>query len=148
MMERFTDSAREALQSGFAQQPVVPERDVIAGLMAVRSGVAYRMLSRAGITEFNLWSGPPFVEWRELIEQATAEAEKQGVDFVGTEHLLLALARQKESSLTGLGASADRLGELLTAIEDERHKARPPWVARRIGMWCRIAFRWAAGQRA
>lgn len=136
MMERFTDYARSAMWRGFRRQAAAPARDVVAALASGR-GVAGRLLREAGVAADELPAVA--VERRALIAQAADAAHRRGVNYVGTEHLLLAVAGMPGSGLAERGASAERLGELLSAAEAE-WRARPG-VVRRAVAWLRSAVR-------
>lgn len=139
MMERFTDHARAAVRVGFRHQPNAPEQDVIAALAG--RGVAARLLHDIGFTADRLPAATAAVACRGLVGQAVQVARQRGAPYVGTEHLLLALAGLPGSALA---AHADRLGELLSAAEGQCRRARPP-LARRVGGWCRSVLRWLRG---
>jgi ATP-dependent Clp protease ATP-binding subunit ClpA len=81
------------------------------------------------------------VERLALVSQAVQVSRQHGVNYIGTEHLLLALASQPASALAACGASVDRLREALSAAEAECQRTHPP-IARRVGAWCRLVLNW------
>jgi hypothetical protein len=135
MMERFTDYARSAVWRGFRRRDAAPERDVVAALASGR-GVAGRLLREVGVAAGDL---PATAIGRQaLIAQAVEAARQRGVNYVGTEHLLLAAAALPGSGLAERGASAGRLGELLSVVEAEWESR--PGVLGRVAAWCRSAL--------
>src|SRR5688572_11986853 len=109
MFGRFTDNARSALRAAFRRRSSAPERDIVAALTRRHRYVAGRVLERAGIAAGTLPPASPQVERRALVAGAVDEARLRGVDYVGTEHVLLALARAPGSVMASSGASAERL---------------------------------------
>lgn len=132
MMHRFTDSARSAVRNAFRRQPAAREQEVVTALAAQRRGLARVLLGQAGIVADELPPDTPPIERRVLVAEAGAEAQRRGVRYVGTEHVLLALARLPNSALPVRGASAEQLDSALSAIEIEWGRAHPT-VARRVG---------------
>ncbi len=139
MMERFTDNAHAAVRAGFRGQPTATERALLAALAERGRGVAVRLVHDLGITADTLPANTAVIECRALVSQAEDVARRCCVNYVGTEHLLLALASLPGSALAACGASADRLGEALSTAGAERRRAHRP-LARRIGEWCRLVF--------
>ena len=143
-MERFTDNARAVVRAGFRRQPATTERALVTALAARGPGVAVRLLHGLGVTADTLPADAAVIECRALVSRAEEVARRRGVNYVGTEHLLLALAGLPGSTLAACGASADRLGEALSTAEAERRRAHPP-LAHRIGAWCRSVLQWIRG---
>jgi hypothetical protein len=143
MYERFTDGARAAVKSAFCRQTTVCERDILIALNGSR-GVAQLLMVTVGDVAGRLPNGGAMVEKRALVEGAVAEARQRGLPYVGTEHILLAVARLPGSALTSAGATAEQLDALLSAHEANWRQAHPP-LSRRIGAACRTAIRWLGG---
>ncbi len=144
MMDRFTDNARAAVRAGFRRQPATTERALLAALAERGRGVAVRLLHDLGITVDALPANTALIECRALVSQAEEVARQRGVNYIGTEHLLLALASLPGSGLAACGASADRLDEALSSTEAKYRRAHRP-LARRVGEWCRSLSQWVRG---
>jgi hypothetical protein len=80
-----------------------------------------------------------------LVALAVEEAQRRDVRHVGTEHVLLALARLPGSVLSEHGASAEQLSEILSAVEAELQPRHPP-LARRLGLRCRFRVQRVRGR--
>jgi hypothetical protein len=141
-LARFTDRARGMVKTTFRRHPTAPERDVVA---AMSRGLGGHLLAKAGIVVDALSPDSRLIERRALIARAVTEARRRGDDHVGTEHLLLALARIPGSSLAACGASAEWLDEFLSAAQAEWSRSHPP-LGRRLGMWCRSVLRRITGK--
>ena len=141
MMERFTDNARAAVRAAFRTQPSASEQEILLALMWRPRGLAQRLLAGAGVDAVHLPSSSLAVERREVVARAVEEARRRGVPYVGTEHVLLAVARLPGSALASLGATAERLDDLLSVAEAEWRRTHPP-LARRLGAACRTALQW------
>jgi hypothetical protein len=144
MLWRFTDAARSTMHFAFRRLPTATERDVVAALIG-RHCLAARLLSQAGVTAHDLPTEASLIEKRELLARAVEVARRHDANFVGTEHILLALAGMPDSGFDRCGASAERLAELLKVTEAEWHRAHPP-LARRLGKWFRAAVPWLRGR--
>lgn len=127
MFERYTERARRVLffaryecgQMGhFPIEPV----HLLLGLMREGKGVAGRILSGSGASldrvhaeilrsapprhEFNTAIEVPFgADTKTVLNDAAMEADALSHHYIGTEHLLLALLRQRESEAAGLLAN-------------------------------------------
>src|SRR5687767_8290096 len=99
MMERFTDHARAAVRAGFRLQPATTERALITALIECRRGMAVRLLHDVRVAADTLPAVTAVIECRALVSQAEDVARRRGVNYVGTEHLLLALASLPGSAL-------------------------------------------------
>ena len=118
MYERFTDRARKVMQLAnqeaqrFNHEYVGPEH-LLIGLVKEKSGVAANALRNLDVdlpkirneVEKIVPAGPQMVTMgqlpqtpraKKLIEYAIEEAGHLGHNYVGTEHLLLALLREQE----------------------------------------------------
>jgi hypothetical protein len=130
MMERFCDNARRAIKVAFRHECSVSEREMVAALAGQR-GVAQRLLSEFGVVVDSLPAGQS-LDRREVVASAVAESQRCRARYVGTEHVLLAVARRPGSILQRCGMTADRLSELIFAAEAAWRRAHPPF-ARRLG---------------
>jgi hypothetical protein len=144
MMARFTDKARAVIRTAFRRQPATDVRGVLNLLGGQKGGVAAHVLTAAGVEIERLPAGGNAVGQAELVRKAIDIARMRGTPYVGTEHLLLALAQLQDSALAGVGAAYDRLNTFLSAAEDEWRRAHPP-LARRLGDLCRAGLQRAAG---
>lgn len=146
-LERFTDRARKALGAAEAAargfgHPWVGTEHLLLGLSRIGEGVAEVLLTAAGLdlaaleaalTERFPATGEPLPEDAPVtftprafscLEQSVGEALKLGHNYVGTEHLLLALAREGSGIaaevLAAGGLDQDavraRVVELLTSL--------------------------------
>jgi hypothetical protein len=144
MMSRFTDNARAVIRTAFGCQPATDARVILNVLGGQKGGLAAHILTASGVEFERLPAGCTAVGRAELVRQATNEAESRGTPYVGTEHLLLALARLQDSAPAGIGAAYDRLDTLLSAAKNEWRRTHPP-LARRLGTVCRVCIQRAAG---
>src|SRR3954447_9607021 len=112
MFERWTDNARRVLRR--ARQPgrrplsALSGVDILRGLIESPDGLTPRLLQAAGVdlAELRTRLTPPGgSDAQQVLEQAAAESRQRGDRWIGTEHLLLAVARQP----------GGRAGELLAA---------------------------------
>jgi len=143
--ERFTKRARRALQ--LAQEEarrlnrnVIGTEHLLLGLLREESGVASRVLRNMGVTsrkvrsivEHQLGKGtytPSFskIELAErtkrVIELAVDEARRTGQRYIGTEHLLLGIVRDKENIaadiLNSLGVNTVTLQQALAKMPQQ-----------------------------
>jgi hypothetical protein len=140
MFEPITDNVRAALRLAFhcnkSRDAAVSDVDVIRALNSVQRSLAARLLSDANVEVSRLAAGRQ-VTRAELIQQADIESKRRKARYIGTEHLLLALAR----FLASIGVTADQLDERLTAIEQEWQKNHPP-LAQRLGSAVRTVLTW------
>ncbi len=130
LMERICDNARQAVKVAFRHERSVSEREVVAALAGQRS-VAQRLLGELGVVVDSLPAGQS-LDRREVVASAVAESQRCRARYVGTEHILLAVARRPGSILQGCGVTADRLTALIVAAEAAWRRAHPPF-ARRLG---------------
>jgi hypothetical protein len=136
---RFTPRARnivvaaqnEARAAGNAE---IGPAHLVLGLLAGRDGVAMRVLAARGVTSDGLRAAataalPPAVDEvpelipfdaqaKKALELTFREALRLGHDFVGTEHVLLALLELEGGSgvLSGLGVEKPAVEEAVAAI--------------------------------
>ena len=140
---RFTQKAQKAisLSQECAQKTncnYIGTEHLLYGLLAEGSGFASKYLAELGITEdklieqitkFNQNPAPSnnFAGFtprtNRTIQQSFAEAHKFQSAYIGTEHLLLALARERDSVafkiLLGFGASANLYEEISERLTNE-----------------------------
>jgi ATP-dependent Clp protease ATP-binding subunit ClpC len=150
MFQRFTDRARRVVV--FAQEETRnlshdhtgPEH-VLLGLVREGSGVAAKALESLGIgletvrerTESAAGRGDqepppghiPFTEQaKDLLKLSLGESVDLGHDYVGTEHILLGVLRQGESTaarvLADLGANHERVRAEVVRLLEEYQRRR------------------------
>ena len=119
MFERFTDRARRAIvvagdEARELGHDFIGTEHILLGLARAEEGVAHEVLESFGITaervaeelERELGRGPhdderghiPFTpEAKKALELSLREAIQLGCNYIGTEHVLLGLAREGES---------------------------------------------------
>lgn len=138
MCDRFTDRSRRVLQLAnqeaqrFNHESICPEH-ILLGLVKENSGVAAHVLKDLDVdlrklrieVERIVEMGPDMASYSQLpqaprskkiLEYAMAEACKLNHDYVGTEHLLLGLLRDRE------GLAAQILINLGLKLEVVRHQ--------------------------
>ena len=138
MYERFTDRARKVMQLANQEaqrfnHEYIGTEHVLLGLVKEGSGVAANVLKRLDVdlrkirleVEKIVQSGPDMVTMgklpqtpraKKVIEYAMEEARNLNHNYVGTEHLLLGLLREKE------GVAAQVLMNLGLKLEDVREE--------------------------
>ncbi len=141
-LERFTERARAALRAAVDEARVlghnyVGTEHLLLGLYAPAEGIAARALHDLGaersavlekvlehlptITPGAAPTAPPYTpRMRRCLEQAVEEALALGHNYIGTEHLLLALFDDQESLaakvLRELGVEQDRCRAVIVAM--------------------------------
>ena len=155
MFERFTDRARRVVElaEGEARtrgHDYIGTEHVLLGLLAESGGVAERALNQLGITrdrvgievdriigrgETPITGHIPFTKRaKKCLELSLREALQLGHNYIGTEHLLLGLVREKEGVaaevLTQLGADLESVRNQVIATLIERGENR---VAKAVG---------------
>jgi ATP-dependent Clp protease ATP-binding subunit ClpB len=137
--EAFRDAGEEARRRG---NPVVNDAHLFAALLAQDEGVVQPLLQKAGLNvsalreavereigRFPTQSGgaePTFArELHRVFDRAEQNAKQLGDSYVSTEHLLLAMAEEKNTTARGLlsGLGVDANG-LRSALEDVRGSHR------------------------
>jgi hypothetical protein len=139
---RFTDRARTALSSAqrlaaAARYEQVQPGHILLGLLADPAGVASRALAAqapldrigAAVTvtlgdgETEHEENPPYsADARRVLALTLREALRLGHNYVGTEHILLALVQEPGpllEALTGVGVTAARTEQLILEMLDE-----------------------------
>jgi hypothetical protein len=102
---RFTDRARAVIRTAFRGQQVSTEQDLVAALTKRGRGVGIFLLKEAGITDCALPVQGTRIERPSLIRRANEIARRRGVNYVGTEHIVIAAASLDGSALAMAGAS-------------------------------------------
>jgi len=138
MFEQFTDRARKvmSLANQEAQRfnhEYVGTEHILLGLLKEGSGVAFHVLANLDVTlrkarlevEKLIKSGPDMVTMGKLpqtprakkaLGYAVEEAEKLNHNYIGTEHVLLGILREKDGSAAQVLLN---LGQNLDTIRDE-----------------------------
>ena len=119
---RWTEKAQNALRLSYEAASAlghnyVGSEHILLGLLGEKRGVASKILLSYGVTGDSLTAaivqaigkGTPGVQpmgmtphAKEIMELAAAEAAGQGAGYIGTEHMLMAILREKDSSAMGL----------------------------------------------
>ena len=119
---RWTEKAQNALRLSYEAASAlghnyVGSEHILLGLSGEKRGVASKILLSYGVTGDALTAaivqaigkGTPGVQpmgmtphAKEIMELAAAEAAGQGAGYIGTEHMLMAILREKDSSAMGL----------------------------------------------
>ena len=119
---RWTEKAQNALRLSYEAASAlghnyVGSEHILLGLLGEKRGVASKILLSYGVTGDALTAaivqaigkGTPGVQpmgmtphAKEIMELAAAEAAGQGAGYIGTEHMLMAILREKDSSAMGL----------------------------------------------
>jgi ATP-dependent Clp protease ATP-binding subunit ClpB len=137
--EAFRDAGEDARRRG---NPVVNDAHLFAALLAQDEGVVQPLLQKAGVNvsalrdavqreigRFPTQSGgaePTFArEVHRVFDRAEQEAKRLGDAYVSTEHLLLAMAEEKNTAARGLLSGLGVDGSALRgALEDVRGSHR------------------------
>jgi len=146
--ERLTIKAQEALRdSGELARsrgnPVVNDAHLLAALLPQDEGIVRPLLQKAGLnlsgmadvverelarfpTQTGTGTEPSFSrEVQRIFDRADAEARKLGDQFISTEHLLLAMAEEKGTTLRNLlSAQNITADDLRSALQDVRGSHR------------------------
>lgn len=140
----------EAMRRGDAY---VEQEHLLLGLLHGEDTGALRLMTQAGLTPEELRerlaeqlkpengavrteSATLSPSAKQLVEQARRETEATGHDYVGTEHLLLALLLARPTTLDGTGLTYDNLAETLAAQtpeEEVKEEASPVRATPRPG---------------
>lgn len=119
---RWTEKAQNALRLSYEAASAlghnyVGSEHILLGLLGEKRGMASKILLSYGVTGDALTAaivqaigkGTPGVQpmgmtphAKEIMELAAAEAAGQGAGYIGTEHMLMAILREKDSSAMGL----------------------------------------------
>ncbi|MDR2940660.1 MAG: ATP-dependent Clp protease ATP-binding subunit [Clostridiales bacterium] len=152
MQFRFTNSAKEAIDKARAAATemghnYVGTEHLVLGLMKVKEGVACKAIEAQGVSledvEYRVIelvgtgtqvSAPQEFTPRtkRILENSSQEAIKMGTGYIGTEHLLLALIREKDSIavriLSSLNINIQKLYEDILGMlgEGDKHQGAVP----------------------
>jgi hypothetical protein len=152
-LERFTERARRTVDAAARAARAlghnyVGTEHLLLGLFAEPEGLAARVLGEAGVDRAAvegkvlevlprqgepLLDNPPYIPQASLaLQGALGEALRLGHNYIGTEHILLALVRGRDTLaariLADLGVSAElaqaRLMEMIAALMEQRKRQR------------------------
>ncbi len=148
-MEKFTQRARRVLslahqEAERARKNYIGAEHLLLGLMEEEGGVAGRVLRDLGLTservrEMVARLSPASAafdpnrielaaETQQILEYAMDEARRMGHHYIGTEHLLLALARVESTgseALRRLGVTADQIRRQTRRVLNESTPPAP-----------------------
>ncbi|GAW91145.1 ATP-dependent Clp protease ATP-binding subunit [Calderihabitans maritimus] len=140
MFAKFTERAQRVIhlaqeEAKNLKHPAVGTEHLLLGLIREGEGVAAQALKNLGINLDKVreqiiqligqGDQPQQVTGltpraKRVLELANEESQKMGVNYVGTEHILLGLLREKDGVaaqvLTGLGVSADRVRQQVMVL--------------------------------
>lgn len=140
MFERFTDRTRRVLvlaqdEARLLNHNFIGTEHILLGLINEGEGVAAKALDSLGIhleavrakvaetigPGSSVTGSPPFTpRAKKVLELSLREALQLGHDYIGTEHLLMALMREGEGVavqvLTSLGADLDGVHQKVMAL--------------------------------
>ncbi|MGB9920994.1 MAG: ATP-dependent Clp protease ATP-binding subunit [Moorellales bacterium] len=158
MPSRFTERAQRVLRLAEEEarnlgHAAVGTEHLLLGLVREGEGVAARALKNLGVDLERVRKevtklvgkapGPPPVQVgltpraKKVLELANDEARRQGVNYVGTEHLLLGLIREGEGIaahvLANLGVSADKVRQQVAALLGPGGATPFTWVLGGLG---------------
>lgn len=155
MFERFTERAREAVVAAQEEARVlrtgyVGSEALLLGLLGVEEGLAAQVLASFDVTllraraqvlrRVSVGENPtaeqiPFTpRAEEVLERALEEALKMAHNFVGTEHLLLAIAEVDEGVAMGVLSDFDLNRQKIreAVIRLSNRPPSPRWRGRRV----------------
>ena len=143
MFERFTDRARRVVvlaqeEARMLNHDYIGTEHLLLGLIHEGDGVAAKVMESLGISleevrqqvSAMITSGQqaasghlPFSpQLKNVLELALREAGQLGHDYIGTEHLLLGIVRERDSVaaqvLVRLGADVNRVGQQVSQLLD------------------------------
>ena len=149
MLERFTERARQVVvlaqdEARALKHNYIGTEHLLVGLLREEEGLAARVLQTLGVTVEGVRAevdrvvgrgpGPvidriPFTpRMEDILQLSLREALALGHDYIGTEHLLLGLARENYGVATRIldsfGADAEKIRN-----ETTRMLSGPPYVA-------------------
>ena len=152
-LERFTERARRTVNAAVRSarslgHDYVGTEHLLLGLFSEPEGLAARVLAEAGVDRATVEAkvlevvprrgeprleNPPYIPQASLaLQGALAEALRLGHNYIGTEHILLALVRGRDTLagrlLSELGVSQElaqaRLLEMIAALMQQRGQRR------------------------
>ncbi len=150
MWQRFTERARRVIllaqeEAGKLSSPHVGTEHLLLGLVRENEGVAAQVLSKAGVgldvvrararaeSDWPQQQQQPqpklTPEAKRVLELADDEARRLSHNYIGTEHLLVALLRERDGLaariLNGLGLDLDKARKQVLSYWQAEHGARP-----------------------
>ena len=155
MFERFTEPARQVVvlaqeEARALNHNYLGTEHILLGLLRERDGLAARALEALGITIEEVRAQVarivglgdevpgqiPFTpRAKKVLELSIREALALGHNYIGTEHVLLALARENDGVamqiLRDLDADAERIESEVIALLSAKHVATPTAAARK-----------------
>jgi len=156
VFERFTEPARQVVvgaqeEARALSHNYIGTEHILLGLLHERDGLAARALDALGITieevraqvarivglgdEMTTGQIPFTPRAKKVLELSIREALALGHNYIGTEHVLLALARENEGVavqiLLDLDADAERIESEVIALLSAKHVATPTAAARK-----------------
>ncbi|MGH2850016.1 MAG: Clp protease N-terminal domain-containing protein [Solirubrobacteraceae bacterium] len=168
VFERFTERARQVVvlaqeEARTLRHPFIGTEHLLLGLLRDEDGVAARALAGCGVTlidarrrvdeivtpgaEVTHGQMPFTPRSKRALELALREAQSLGSGSIGTEHLLLALARDTDGVATrvilDLGADFERVANAVRA-ERAVQSTRAEDAARGAIDWDQATLRWHA----
>lgn len=160
-MERFTQRARRVLflaqlAAEHLQHDPIGTEHLLIGLIHEEEGVAGKVLRNIGLTQHRVEElvsrmtesatervegTPPdlSLDTKRVLELAVEEARRLESRYIGTEHLLLALASESNGQaievLKQMGVSQDEVRrQVQKALQEERKRLHPPGSVGASGM--------------
>jgi hypothetical protein len=130
MLERFTHIARVVIEESFRSDVIASEVDILRSIARQPRSFASQVLASVGAEADLISPGRVAIDRLALITEAVEQARRYPIDYVGTEHVLLALARNPESGLYRLGVV-----ELLEQFLIESGGSRRIGTTRRCPRW-------------
>lgn len=168
VFERFTERARQVVvlaqeEARTLRHPFIGTEHLLLGLLRDEDGVAARALAGCGVTLIDarqrvgeivtpgaevMHGQMPFTpRSKRTLELALREAHSLGNNHIGTEHLLLALARDTEGVATqvilDLGADFERVADAVRG-EQAAQSARAEGMPHGPIDWDQATLRWHA----
>jgi ATP-dependent Clp protease ATP-binding subunit ClpA len=150
MFERFTDRARRVVvvaqeEARLLKHQYIGTEHVLLGLLTERDGVTYQALTSLGIdpaavresvvdvigegTEAPLGHIPFTPRAKKVLELSLRESLNIGNNYIGTEHILLALVREGEGVaaqvLIRLGADLETMRETVRSLAEDTVESGP-----------------------
>ena len=170
MFERFTDRARGVLvlaqeEARLLNHPFIGTEHLLLGLIHEGDGVAGRALNQLGISlevvreavegivglfENPPIGSPPFTERaKKVMELSLRDGLQLGHNYIGTEHLLLGIAREGKGvavqALKSCGADPERVRQqvltLLGSYEEAAGPGASQWLRRSGDLACSFCGR-------
>lgn len=129
MFERFTDNARTLFLAAFGDKQTVAGSTLLSKMVA-QSGYASLLMKATKLNADGL-RFPSLIERKKLILSASLEAQSRKQNYVGSEHILLAILKDAESTTQDASALYQNISETL-ADEEQKWNERETWF-RKLG---------------